>query len=217
MKTFFLIGLLLFASRPAVAQETDEERGGELYSVEKRHLMGSHELSFAVGVLPMDAFGKGLTLRGGYIYHFNQLMGWEILGGAYSFVLGTGLTDQLKERFSVSPQQAGELQAILHSNFVFKPLYGKLAFLNDKLLSAEMIFILGPALGFFDDESRPFGIDVGVGVRFFLTKYFSLMVDIRDYLFLPDFKEVDNHLHLSLGVSLTFGFDKPAKSVAEDE
>ena len=85
-------------------------------------------------------------------------------------------------------------------------MYGKIAAINQQLLSASMYFIAGPTLGFFEGGSVPFGFDYGVGVRLFLGRYFSFRFDIRDYLLLPGFDSVENHLHLSLGLSLTFGF-----------
>ena len=198
--------LLIATSATASAAGAGSEQGGELYSIEKRKLMGSHELSVMIGTLPMDAFGTGLTLQGSYTYHFTHMIGWEIAGGTWSFILGTGLQEQLRERFDVQPERAGDLEAMVHSNFVFKPLYGKIAVINDILLAAEMFFVLGPAVGFFSDQSVPFGLDGGIGLRLFLGRYFSVRLDIRDYMFLPDFKEVDNHLYVSLGLSLTFGF-----------
>ena len=45
------------------AQAKVSEQGGELYSIERRNLLGSHEISAALGTLPVDAFAKGLTLH----------------------------------------------------------------------------------------------------------------------------------------------------------
>jgi outer membrane beta-barrel protein len=181
------------------------EQGGELYSIEKRKIMGSHELVTSLGTLPMDAFAKGLTLHGSYTYHFSQLIGWELIGGMWSFNFGTGLKDDLKDRFDVQPTELGELQWVLNSNFVFKPMYGKFVLTNDRLFSGELFFVLGYCLGGFT-AAIPSGVDVGVGLRMFLGRYFSVRLDIRDYLFLPDFKDVDNNLYIALGLSLTFGF-----------
>lgn len=196
---------LLLLPRPSFADPATAQ-GGELYSIEKRRLMGHHELSLGVGTLPMDAFGKGIALQGGYTYHFTHLLAWEILGGAYSFVLSTGLREDLRTRFDAEPEREGELKALLHSDLVVKPLYGKLAFLNDTLLSAELSFMLGPTVGLFDDGSRPIGLNAGVGLRLFLGPYFSLRVDVRDYAFVAAFSDIRNHLYLSLGLGLTFGF-----------
>jgi len=192
------------------AQRSVTGQGGELYSIEKRDLMGSHELMLSVGVLPMDAFAKGLTLQGSYTYHFTHLIAWEIVGGTYSFNFETGLEQELKDRFLVQATEVGQLQRMLHSTFVLKPLYGKFALTNDKLLSAEMFFVLGYALGGYT-AALPSGFDVGVGIRMFLGKYFSLRLDLREYLFLPDFKKVENNLFISLGLSLTFGFSDEQK------
>lgn len=210
----FFVALVLCISTPLSFAKESTQQGGELFSIEKRNLMGNHELSISMGTLPMDAFGKGLTIQGGYAYHFSQLIGWEIIGGTYSFILGTGLKDELKNRFQLSPELEGELQAILHSNVIFKPLYGKLAFINDHIITAELYGVLGPSIAFLTDGARPIGFDIGVGLRFFLGAHFSLKIDIRDYLFLPDFKKVANHLYIGLGASLTFGF---GESESEDD
>jgi outer membrane beta-barrel protein len=212
--TVTVLSALAATAAPGHAADAGSEQGGVLYSVEKRDVMGSHELSVSLGTLPMDAFGKGLTLTGAYTFHFNQLIAWEIIGGTYSFLIGTGLKEELADRFNARPEEEGDLQAMINSNFVFKPLYGKLALLNDTLLAAELFFVLGPALGFFDDESSPFGGNVGVGMRLFIGKYFSLRLDIRDYVFIADASDVRNHLFLSAGLGLTFGFGDD--SSAED-
>jgi len=85
---------------------------------------------------------------------------------------------------------------------------------NDRLLTAELFFSLGPALGFVEGGAVPFGFDAGAGLRMFVGRYFSVRLDIRDYMMLPDFSAIDNHLYLALGLSLTFGF---ADDSEEDE
>lgn len=202
------LALLCAAAPTARAGITDQ--GGDLYSIEKRNILGSHELVLSVGTLPMDAFSKGLTLYGSYNYHFSQLIGWEIIGGMYSFNLGTGLKQELKDLFDVQPTELGELTWILNSNFIFKPLYGKLALLNDQVLAGELSFCLGYAMGGFT-ASFPSGVDVGVALRVFLGRYFSVRLDIREYLFFPGFTSVEDNIYISLGLALTFGFGDEAK------
>jgi outer membrane beta-barrel protein len=205
-----LLCVLLLGAGPAAAQgRSVTGQGGELYSIEKRDLMGSHELMVSLGTLPIDAFTKGLTLYGSYSYHFSHLIGWEIIGGLYSFNFSTDLAKELKEKYLVQATEVPELQFILNSNFVFKPFYGKLALTNDKLLTAEMFFVLGYAMARYT-ASFPPGLDAGVGIRMFVGKYFSLRLDIRDYLFLP-LPKTENHLYVSLGLSLTFGFGEEQK------
>lgn len=194
--------LLLWAAPPARADTPGQ--GGKVYAIEDRDVMGTHELTLSVGSLPMDAFVKGLTLQGSYTYHFTQLLAWEVLGGIYSFNIDTGLKDELRDRFDVHPTEEGELTWILNSNLVFTPLFGKLAVINERVFSGELFFELGYALGGFT-AAYPSGIDFGMGLRLFVSRHFSVRLDIRDYLFFP---EATNHLYLSLGVSLTFGFQE---------
>jgi outer membrane beta-barrel protein len=186
------------------------DQGGELYSIERRDLMGSHELIATVGALPMDAFAKGLSLYGSYSYHFTHLWAWEIVGGLWSFNFDTGLEQELKDRFDVQPTELGQLRWILNSNVVVKPLYGKFTLTNDSLFSGEMFFVLGYALGGYT-AAIPSGADVGVGFRLFMGRYFSMRFDIRDYMFFPGFNSLENNLYLSLGLSLTFGFSDEQK------
>lgn len=209
-----LSGLLLLGGPATAAGDVASERGGELYSIEKRDLMGHHELSLLVGALPLDAFAKGLTLQGSYTYHFTHLIAWDLVSGTYSFNFETGLEEELRERFDVQPEKEPRLLAFVHSNFVLKPMYGKIALLNDKVATGEIFFVAGPCLGFYEGGAVPFGFDYGAGLRLFLGQYFSVRLDIRNYMLLPDFNSMENHLYLSLGLSLTFGF---ADKTAEEE
>jgi outer membrane beta-barrel protein len=208
MKTrIFVVALLVGWASVARAQNTGAAsgKGGELYSIEKRDLMGRHELTATLGVLPMDAFFKGMSLYGSYTYHFNHLYAWEIVGGMWSFNFGTGLEQELKEKYLVQATKLGELTWILNSNFVLKPLYGKFALSNDKIFSGEFFFVGGPTIAGYS-AATPFGIDLGAGIRLFMGRYFSMRLDIRDYMYFPNFNSMSNNLWVSLGLSITFGF-----------
>ncbi len=201
-----VLAALAVAVPASSAQAGIMDQGGELFSIEKRDLLGSHELSVSLGSLPIDAFAKGVTLNGSYTYHFTHLWAWELVNGLWSFNIDTGLTRELKDEYDVQPTDLGELKWILNSNVIIKPMYGKFALTNDKLFTAEMFFTMGYALGGFT-AALPSGVNMGVGLRMFLGKYFSARLDIRDYLFIPDFENLENHIFISLGLSLTFGFD----------
>ncbi len=155
-----VVPLLVCGGAHAQSKAASSAQGGELYSIEKRDLMGSHELTASLGVLPMDAFARGMTLHGSYTYHFSHLIAWEIVGGMWSFNFGTGLDQELKDNFLVQATEVPELRWVVNSNFVLKPLYGKFALTNDKLFSAEMFFVLGYAMGGYT-ASYPSGLDIG--------------------------------------------------------
>lgn len=198
--------VIIALAGPAAAQSSvSTTQGGELHSIEKRDIMGRHELTATLGVLPMDATLTGMSLYGSYTYHFNHLYAWEIIGGLWSFNFGTGLEKELKDKFLVQLTPVGELTWALNSNLVLKPLYGKFALTNDRLFTAEMFFVAGPAVAGYT-AATPFGADLGAGIRMFMGRYFSLRLDIRDYMFFPNFNSMSNNLYVALGLSITFGF-----------
>ena len=88
---------------------------------------------------------------------------------------------------------------------MFKPLYGKFALGNDRIFSAELFFVGGPTIAGYT-ASTPFGVDLGGGIRMFMGRYFSLRLDIRDYMYFPNFNSMSNNLYVALGLSITFGF-----------
>jgi outer membrane beta-barrel protein len=197
----------LLTGQSATAAPTSADQGGDLYSVEQRHTLGTHELTAAVGILPLDAYFKGVTFQGSYTYNFNHLWGWEVIGGMYSFNIDTGLEKDLREQFDVVPELEEKLYGFLYSNAVVRPLYGKLGVINKTTIAAEIFFVAGPTIA-FKSASRPWGMDFGGGIRFFVGRYSSIRLDIRDYFLFPG---AENNLHISLGLSLTFGFEDERK------
>lgn len=196
--------------------EHGEGQGGELYSVEDRDLLGSHEIASSIGVLPMDSFFKGLTLRGSYTYYFSHFLGWELFGGLWSFNIHNDLKQKLNEDFKLEPIPLGELNWILDSSAVLRPFYGKMVTLNRYTLTGEMYFIGGYALGGYS-AALPSGINAGMGLRAFMSQYFSAKFEIRDYLFFPGGFTVENNLYISFGIGLTFGFDPKIEEKAMED
>src|SRR5512146_675220 len=118
--------LPLFAALPAQAGDDIDEEQVSTYAVQSRLFRLGGELDFAAGILPMNAFSKGLTIGGSFTYHFNNALGWEIINGAYVWKqLGTGLRTELEENFSAKPTDMSAIDMILSSSLVLKPFYGK--------------------------------------------------------------------------------------------
>ena len=76
----------LATAAPAAAQEAAEE-GYASMAVQNRRYAQRHEFDAHFGVLPLDAFTKGLTLSGSYTFHPTNLFAWEVLHGLKSFHL----------------------------------------------------------------------------------------------------------------------------------
>lgn len=204
--TLLALGLLfagaLASPSPASADPLDE--GGALYAVQNRKYTASHEFSIGGGSLPMDAFYKGYALSGAYTLHFNDLWAWELVNGAYSFNVNTDLRRELESNWSVQPTEFPSLQWLGNSNLVFKPLYGKLAWLNGSLIYGELFFTGGPALAGYEHAGTFVGANLGLGLRFYLSESFSVRLDARDYYLLSpdDISNTRNELYFSAGISL---------------
>jgi outer membrane beta-barrel protein len=203
-----LLGLALLvaglgAAAPAAADEFDE--GGTLYAIQKRQHQMGHEFSLGIGVLPMDAFSKGLTGTFQYTYHFSDAWAWEIVSFTYSANVDTSLHSDLVTNWKVTPVPFPEMNYFGDTNLVWTPLYGKLAYLNQKLIFGELYFNLGPAVAKYSMPGAYLGGDAGFGFRVHLSQYFSSKIDIRYYRFqqlTSHGSRGDDVLFLQLGLAL---------------
>ena len=200
----------LFVAAPALAYD-DEVGGGHAVVIQNRKFNLGNELTLSAGLLPIDAFYKGVTGTARYTLHLDEFVAWEVGSVTYSFNIPTDLQNQLRDNFAVQPQSFTEITGFAESALVIKPVYGKYAFLNRFLIYGELYFIAGGAVGLLNDFSFVPAPEYGAGMRFFLSKYLSVRADLRHYVFFNGVPVVDpnwrleNQLHLSVGASLTFG------------
>lgn len=190
----WLAGLLLTGLTGSALAE-----GLPARAVQNRRHTQTHELHVAFGALPMDAFEKGLTVGGGYTWHFSDLLAWEAAHYTYSFAAETDLRDELRV-FDLEPTPFERVESFVTSNLVFKPVYFKGAWLNDGLAFGEFFALAGGGYGWLTRSSRPV-VDFGLGVRFYAGELLSVRFDIREVLFITE-DDVHDELWLGLGISL---------------
>lgn len=192
----------LAAARPAQADD-DDPRGYPSLTVQNREYFGHHEFDLAVGVLPMDAFTKGITVSGSYTLRFNEVIGWEIVQVAHSFPVDSGLKDELRA-FDLEPQAFEVVETTAMSNIVFAPIYWKGSVLNDGLMRGEMMLLAGGGVGWFTRSTRG-AFDLGLAFRFYLSKLASVRLDVRYIGFLQtEDGGIDLHSELWIGLGLGF-------------
>lgn len=204
-----LAGMLLGVAPSIAAADEGDEADASSYSsavVQNRKYDPTHEFTGTIGVLPLDAFAKGITTSGSYTLHFTPQVAWEVAQFSYSFQVQTDLNDKLAA-FDIEPTPFELLEYYLASNFVFKPLYWKGSWLNTGLSYGELLLTAGPAFGWFTRSSRP-GVSVGTGFRVFGSQLLSFRLDARYLLFASGFDggefDVKDELWLGLGTSLSF-------------
>lgn len=198
-----LIGLTL--CQTAWAEDDEYGQGGQLFAIQNRKHLVSHEFTLGVGTVPLDAFYKGLTGSFGYTYHFSDLWAWEVVQGTYSFNIDTDLKDQLLTDWGVEPTDFPELLYFVGSNVVFKPVYGKAALLNDGLIYGELFFTAGANVAEYENGGFFVGGNIGAGLRVYLSQYFAVRFEIRDYQFISAetlFSDTKNELFLQMALGL---------------
>lgn len=119
-------------------------------------------------------------------------------------VEGQYFTHQFREPFDLVGRQARRLPTVNEYNwsaafnFHYVPVYGKFAVLDKHLLTWEVFFTAGAGVGQSSvierDRTYP-GFDnfllqanVGLSMRFFLSKFLTVTMGFRDYVFLDQFE-----------------------------
>lgn len=202
-----ILVLSLLAPLAVFAQAEELENPGTVSAVQERAYRMQHELNLSIGILPLDAFYKGLYAQVGYAFHFNDSFAWQVGRGAYVYSARTGLREQLERDFNVLPTAFDEVQFFVGSDLMWKPLYGKLSVLNRWVVHGEVYVLLGATIFKFTDSFRP-GINVGGGGRIFVNKYASFRLDITENLVLPTgggSKSFANVMTITLGLGINFG------------
>jgi outer membrane beta-barrel protein len=176
---FALAALLVPAA--VAAQELDITPPA--VALQNREYSMSFEIdAVPLGSIPLDPFYKGYYFGGGAVIHFTDYIGWQVARGAYSLNATTQLRDQLERDFGQLPTAFDEVNWFAGSDLMIKPFYGKSSVMNSFVLHYEAFFILGGTVLGFSNSGLAGGVNLGGGLRLFITKWFSLRVDITDTL-----------------------------------
>lgn len=190
----------------AASAQSDSLRPYSALVVQNRLNNPTHEITLGLGVLPLDAFTKGITVSGAYTLHFSERWGWEVGQFSYSFHRDTALKDELRA-LDVQPTPFELVDYYLTSSVLFKPLYWKGSWLNSSLTHGEIFFNLGGAYAWYTRSNRP-GATMGTGARLYLSRNISFRLDLRYLMFFDDkfFDAFDFKDELSIGLGTSIGF-----------
>ena len=210
----FALLLPLCWSAPALAEDKGEEleESDKLPAVQNRLYRTEHELDIGGGVLPVDPYIKGVSVGGGYAWHFTDIWAAELFGG-YLTNIKTSLRDKLENNFGIPTTRFPQIDWYGAAGALFKPIYGKLSFLNKTLVYGEFYLSLAGIVagmsGGTKTEAEPdgkgprlaFGGAPGFGIRGYLHERISMRIDFRWMIL---YSRGDVHYPLSL--TLNFGF-----------
>jgi outer membrane beta-barrel protein len=200
----------------ALADDTEDdavwEESDKLPAVQNRLYRMEHEFNASVGVLPIDTYYKGVALGGGYAWHWTDLWAFEA-HFYYMQNMNTSLRDKLENNFGIKPKRFAEIKFFGELGALFKPLYGKLSFLNKTLVYGEFYVSLtgivarmegGKKTEDHTDGKPPrmaFGGAPGFGLRGYFHKYMSVRFDFRQMII---YSMGEGHYPLSLTLSFAF-------------
>lgn len=185
-----------------------------------------HEIDLVLGYVPDDDFYQAFPIGMSYTYHFNEIFAWEVLRAQAVINFDRDLKDKLRDDYGVAPTQFDEITSMLHSNFVFKPSYGKDAILNNSILNHETYMLAGVGVfnyqrSYSDGSSSAEtagSLSFGVGRKYFINETYSINLELRDYV---TFKGSGTENNLYLGISIGYRFNmapriNPRKQEAND-
>lgn len=189
---------------------------------------GRFEASPGVGVSLRDAFWQKVSFGVALTYHFNEEIGLG-LRAAYNLSLISGaaqicdpesglcsepLREELTTRNGQPANVAYGLMSFLTSlDLQWAPLYGKIALFSESVLNFNMYILAGPAFLLYGPTNTPtVGGNVGVGFRFFVNKWLTVRLELRDVIYYEEgvnlggtqLNSVRNQLMTELGFSMFF-------------
>jgi outer membrane beta-barrel protein len=178
-------------------------------AVENKIYEPKYDLTFNLGVLPLDAFYKGYVAGLSYTHNINSYLSWEVLNGMYSENQDTGLKKDLIDNFDVEP--TGILDSVNYlavSSIVYTPIYSKNLFFNTTVRHGSLSFVGGA--GTIQYLSGDSGVLFGGGLilRFFSSKLLSYKLDTRLYGHTAENKSSNLLLLIAFGFSFDFASEK---------
>jgi outer membrane beta-barrel protein len=171
---------------------------------------GRFELAPFGGMTTNDAFFRSWSVGLRADYHFNDAFALELGGAGVLVQEKLDAVDQLR-KLSHEVNNDARLLGYADLGVTFSPVYGKLALLSDYIVQFDGFIIAGVGATF--DSNTAFAhpaMDVGVGARIFLSRWFVVRTDVKDYIYPQDrqgISTLQNLLLWNVGVGIFIPFD----------
>jgi len=192
-----------------IERERITESAEEIYAVQQIYALRLNrvELGASVAATLNDPYVRhpALEIRANYWWTNVLSLGLNFLWYQWSSDPNNNATDLnffVRRSFRLGVP-VNEWQMATYLNFTYVPIYGKFSAFNrfifqyDAYLVGGVGFmrtrpipIIDPAFREFDFQMRA-AFNVGLGVRIFLTRFATVFIEFRDYMFLERFESVD--------------------------
>jgi len=217
MKSTVLLALLLIYNASThflyAGDLVDLKKKERVYVVQEKVFHRYHEIGVFIPYIPDDDFFDSFGVGANYLYHFNDLLSWEIFRGAWMMNKDKSIRDDIQRSLNISPTFYDEPKYMIYSQLWFRPLYGKSAICNQSILFHETGVFAGVGLlgydrikNFANDANdTALSLAFGLGTTLFLNSISSITLQIRDLIHFKD-NQKENRISLELGFSFRFNF-----------
>ena len=125
------------------------------------------------------------------------------------FTMETPLFDSIQKDYRVYPE-LWELDFYTGLHVTYAPIYGKMILAGSAIVHYDVYAIAGGGVTRTSLTDWAFTGNFGVGARFFLTRWMTFNLEVRDYIFQENFNagsRVINNVMLHVGLSFFIPFD----------
>jgi len=213
--SFILLQIFFVAKKGVCANRKSEKH---VQAIQNRIFYKYHELGVFLGYIGDDDFFNLYPVGFNYMLNMNEHWSWEVMRGYLVFDQEKDIRKDLEQKFGVKPSEFSKPKYMVHTHLVLKPMYGKDAVWNKRVVNHETYFFLGGGIINYEwqedsgSETVP-SVSLGVGIKYFLTKNLCLNVETRDLINIRE-EGTENNLWFSFG--LGFRFNLSPRKAYED-
>ncbi|MBI1861116.1 MAG: outer membrane beta-barrel domain-containing protein [Deltaproteobacteria bacterium] len=149
-----------------------------------------HELNpISFGGIPFGTVRRTLFGGASYTLHFNDWLAWEAFSFLYSRTFFSSFVDDINANQLAGSKLAVDYQKLIYfltTGVQLTPTYGKMSTFSRWIAYLEPYLVLGAGYARTETSSYPVFCP-GIGARFFFREWFSMRVELRDYIYTETF------------------------------
>jgi len=195
-------------SKEAAEERRDkrnEELADRIKSVQRKVFLKKDRLEiypfFAMDI--NDPLYQHFVLGGSISYHFVDSLALELRGGGVLGSVQQDIVRLIRQNNGAVLENPPQFKAHADLDLTWAPLYGKLSVLGEGILHFDTFLTGGPGIFVTDLGVAP-AFNIGIGQRYFLTKWLVARVELRNYVFIEERNErssLQNLMLVSFSVS----------------
>ncbi len=205
---WLLVGLVTLTGFPAVAaniagpRRSALDRLEETDAVRRRLLLrgGRFEVTPTVGFTLNDPYQRNILLGAGLTYHVADTFALGITAlGALN--IETGLAEEVQSKREERVDGFSGVSLLGTAELTYTPLFGKFALFGRAIVNYDLHVTIGGGVALTGpvedvetedlDKASPV-IVAGIGLRSFVSDWFSLNIEVRDYIYPSAINSVAN-------------------------